>query len=112
MVLSGEDAIERGEPFHPELLVERQPAVSFGEARRIQLAVVVAASHVAADEPGPFEDADMLRCRLEGHVVRLRELADRTLTGREPSQHVAPRAVCERAKDAVEDARIGRRRRL
>jgi hypothetical protein len=107
----GEDAVERGKPRRPERLIERQPPVGFGEARRLQLAVVVPATHVAAHEAGPLEDTHVLRRRFERHVVRFAELADCALANSKPAQHVTPRAVGQSAEHFVQHGGVGFRGR-
>jgi len=57
-------------------------------------------------EPGALEHAHVLRDGGQRHVEARRELADRALAGREPSQDFSARGIGEGAKRRVEQLSV------
>ena len=69
---------------------------------RIEAAEMRAPAHLALDQPGAFQDLDVLRGRRERDGEGLRELADGSLAGREFEKHAPARGVAERVEDGSE----------
>src|SRR6266436_1281666 len=72
----GEDLLEGVEAPLPEVAVAGRPLRGFAQGTGIEGAMVLAAPHLAADEPRSLEELEVLGYRVQGDVEGGRDLGD------------------------------------
>jgi hypothetical protein len=77
----------------PEPAVVLEPGRGAAKRLRVEVAVVLPPDHLAADEPGPLEDLDVLRDRVQRHGKRPRDPGDRGGAAPEGRQDRPPRGI-------------------
>jgi hypothetical protein len=106
-----EESTQRVEALGPELLVARQPHGGLLQGLRGKFAANHAALFRAGNQAGVFQHAQVLHEPRQRHAVGLRKFGHAALAFAKRQQDVAPGAVGQRGKDAVEVdgfARIGK----
>jgi hypothetical protein len=94
--------VESVEGFLPERAVLRDPIGRRGEGAGIEPAVVDPSLLALLDEPGVFQNFQVLRNGGQRHVERFREIGDSRLAEGEPREDGAPGRIRERGKGAVQ----------
>ena len=90
------------EPRIPEFLVALQPRERGLERTALELTAHHAAGLAPHDEPGIFQNTEMLDESRQRHAERLGQLADRAVAVPELGEHGTPGGIGERAEDRVE----------
>jgi hypothetical protein len=106
--LIGQVFVESVEALFPKRAMLRDPVGGGGERFRIETATVDASFAAALQEPGVFENSQVLRDGGQRHVERLREVGDTGFAEREPHEDGAPRWVGECGERAIERGRTRR----
>ena len=88
----------------PEFFVALQPIHRSFQRTALELTAHHAAGLATHDEPGIFQNTEMLDESRQRHRERLRELADRTFAALEPGEHGTARGIGEGAENRVEPA--------
>ena len=86
----------------PEFFVALQPIDRSFQRTALELTAHYAAGLAAHDEPGIFQNTEMLDESRQRHGERLRELADRTFAALEPGEHSTARGIGKGAENRVE----------
>jgi hypothetical protein len=88
----------------PEFFVALQPIHRSFQRTALELTAHHAAGLAAHDEPGIFQNTEMLDESRQRHRERLRELADRTFAALELREHSTARGIGEGTENGVEPA--------
>ena len=88
----------------PEFFVALQPIHSSFQRTALELTTHHSAGLAPYDEPGIFQNAQMLDESRQRHRKRLRKFADRSFAVLEPGEHGPARGIGEGAENRVERA--------